>query len=91
MTYISQIVYLEVPALRGGNYVIESTEPDWYTKEVMEEFVARAEKIHNGQVDPSVDYISQIVLLMGVPVANTMPLPPFNSDMADRGDNICHF
>lgn len=51
---------LEVPALRGGNYVIESTEPDWYTKEVMEEFVARAEKIHNGQVDPSVDNFLKI-------------------------------
>ena len=31
-----------------------------YTKEVMEEFVARAEKIHNGQVDPSVDNFLKI-------------------------------
>ena len=51
---------LDVPELRGGNYIISSAEPDWYTKEVMEEFVKRAEAIHNGGVDPSVDNFLKI-------------------------------
>ena len=46
---------LKVPKLRDGNYKIISSEPDWYTKEVMEEFVARAERIHGGGVDPRED------------------------------------
>ena len=33
-------------------------------------------------------YISHIVLLIGVPVANTMPLPPFNSLMYSHFKNI---
>ncbi len=46
---------LKVPELRDGNYKITSSEPDWYTKQVMEEFVERAERIHSGGVDPSED------------------------------------
>ena len=33
---------LPVPALRGGKYIIVESEPDWYVKQVMEDFVARA-------------------------------------------------
>ena len=51
---------LKVPKLRDGNYKIISSEPDWYTKQVMEEFVARAERIHGGGVDPSVDNFLKI-------------------------------
>ncbi len=31
------------------------SEPDWYVKQVMEDFVVRAERIRGGGVDPSVD------------------------------------
>lgn len=34
---------LDVPALRGGKPIIVESEPDWYVKQVMEEFVVRAE------------------------------------------------
>lgn len=39
---------LDVPALRGGKYIIVESEPDWYVKQVMEEFVVGAERIRNG-------------------------------------------
>lgn len=74
---------LEVPALRGGNYVIESTKQDWYTKEVMEEFVVRAERIHNGQVDPSVDNFLKITndaRLLGMDARLLDPAAPANPD-----------
>ncbi len=52
---------LKVPELRDGNYKIISSEPDWYTKQVMEEFVERAERIHSGGVDPSEDNFLLII------------------------------
>ena len=36
---------LDVPALRGGKPIIVESEPDWYVKQVMEDFVVRAERI----------------------------------------------
>lgn len=51
---------LKVPDLRDGNYKIISSEPDWYTKQVMEELVERAERIHSGGVDPSEDNFLKI-------------------------------
>ena len=39
---------LDVPALRGGKAIIVESEPDWYVKQVMEDFVVRAERIRNG-------------------------------------------
>jgi N12 class adenine-specific DNA methylase len=36
---------LEVPKLRDGKYFIVESEPDWYVKQVMEDFVVRAERI----------------------------------------------
>ena len=72
---------LEVPELRGGNYIIGSAEPDWYTKEVMEEFVRRAEAIHNGGVDPSEDNFLKITndaRLLGTDARLLEPTAPAN-------------
>lgn len=72
---------LEVPELRGGSYIIESAEPDWYTKEVMEEFVRRAEAIHNGKVDPSEDNFLKITndaRLLGTDARLLEPTAPAN-------------
>ena len=51
---------LDVPKLRGGKYIIVESEPDWYVKQVMEDFVVRAERIRNGGVDPTVDNFLKI-------------------------------
>ncbi len=51
---------LPVPALREGKYIIVESEPDWYVKQVMEEFVARAERIRGGGVDPTEDNFLKI-------------------------------
>ncbi|WP_334294106.1 helicase-related protein [Lachnotalea glycerini] len=51
---------LEVPKLRGDKYVIVESEPDWYVKQVMEDFVVRAERIRGGGIDPSEDNFLKI-------------------------------
>ena len=51
---------LDVPKIRGGKPVIVESEPDWYVKQVMENFVVRAERIRNGGVDPSEDNFLKI-------------------------------
>ena len=51
---------LPVPALRSGKPIIVESEPDWYVKQVMEDFAKRAERIHAGRVDPSVDNFLKI-------------------------------
>ena len=51
---------LDVPALRGGKPIIVESEPDWYVKQVMEDFVVRAERIRGGGVDPSADNFLKI-------------------------------
>ncbi|WP_334291280.1 helicase-related protein [Roseburia intestinalis] len=51
---------LDVPDLRGGKPIIVESEPDWYVKQVMEDFVVRAERIRGGGVDPSVDNFLKI-------------------------------
>jgi N12 class adenine-specific DNA methylase len=56
----SDMLKLPVPALRGGKPVIVESEPDWYVKQVMEEFAKRAEAIHSGGVDPSIDNFLKI-------------------------------
>jgi len=74
---------LDVPKLRGGNYIIASTEPDWYTKQVMEDFVKRAERIHNGGVDPSVDNFLKITndaRLLGTDARLIDPTAPANPE-----------
>ena len=44
----------------GDKAIIVESEPDWYVKQVMEDFVVRAERIRNGGVDPSVDNFLKI-------------------------------
>ncbi len=56
----ADMLNLDVPALRGGKPIIVESEPDWYVKQVMEDFVVRAERIRNGGVDPSVDNFLKI-------------------------------
>ena len=56
----SDMLNLPVPALREGKPIIVESEPDWYVKQVMEEFAKRAEKIHGGGIDPSVDNFLKI-------------------------------
>ena len=51
---------LDVPALRGGKPIIVESEPDWYVKQVMGDFVVRAERIRGGGGDPSVDNFLKI-------------------------------
>ncbi len=51
---------LPVLALRTGKPIIVQSEPDWYVKQVMEEFAKRAEKIHAGGVDPKEDNFLKI-------------------------------
>ena len=51
---------LDVPKLRGGKYIIVESEPDWYVRQVMEDFVVRAERIRNGGVDSSIDNFLKI-------------------------------
>ncbi|MHB8130777.1 MAG: helicase-related protein [Mobilitalea sp.] len=51
---------LNVPKLKGGKYTIVESESDWYVKQVMEDFVVRAERIRNGGVDPSEDNFLKI-------------------------------
>ena len=51
---------LDVPQLREGKYIIVESKPDYYVKNVMEDFVVRAERIHAGNVDPSEDNFLKI-------------------------------
>ena len=51
---------LDIPRLRDDKYMIVESEPDYFVKEVMENFVKRAEAIRNGGVDPSVDNFLKI-------------------------------
>ncbi|MBR4026431.1 MAG: DEAD/DEAH box helicase family protein, partial [Lachnospiraceae bacterium] len=56
----ADMLSLPVPTLKGGKYNIVESEPDWYVKQVMEDFVVRAERIRNGTVDPTVDNFLKI-------------------------------
>lgn len=56
----ADMLNLPVPALRSGKPIIVESEPDWYVKQVMEEFAKRAEAIHSGGVDPSEDNFLKI-------------------------------
>ena len=55
-----------MPALRGGKPIIVESEPDWYVKQVMEDFVVRAERIRGGGVDPSEDSKEQFEAINGL-------------------------
>lgn len=56
----SDMLELDVPSLRGGKPIIVESEPDWYVKQVMEDFVVRAERIRGGGVEPSEDNFLKI-------------------------------
>ena len=56
----SDMLDLDVPKVRGGKAIIVESEPDWYVKQVMDDFVVRAERIRNGGVDPSEDNFLKI-------------------------------
>lgn len=56
----SDMLDLDVPKVRGGKPVIVESEQDRYVKQVMEDFVKRAERIRNGGVDPSEDNFLKI-------------------------------
>lgn len=56
----ADMLKLDVPSLRDGKYNIVESEPDWYVKSVMENFVRRAERIRSGSVDPSEDNFLKI-------------------------------
>lgn len=56
----SDMLELDVPKLKDGKPIIVESEPDWYVKQVMENFVVRAERIRNGGVDPSEDNFLKI-------------------------------
>lgn len=73
---------LDVPELRGGKYVIVESEPDSFMKEVMEQFVERAEAIHNG-LDPHIDNFLKITheaRLLGTDARLLYPEAPDNPD-----------
>ena len=53
-------IRLPVPRLRGGKPIIVQSEPDWYVKQAMEEFVVRAERIRDGKVAPEEDNFLKI-------------------------------
>ncbi len=79
----SDMIELPVPKLREGKPVIVKSEPDWFVKQVMEEFVTRAEAIRSGNVDPSVDNFLKITheaRLLGTDARLLIPDAPNNSD-----------
>jgi N12 class adenine-specific DNA methylase len=79
----SDMLDLPVPKLRGEKYIIVESEPDWYVKQVMEDFVVRAEAIRNGGVDPSTDNFLKITheaRLLGTDARLLEPDAPNNPD-----------
>lgn len=56
----SDMISLPVPELRSGKPIIINSEPGWFVKNAMEDFVVRAERIRNGQVDPQEDNFLKI-------------------------------
>lgn len=79
----SDMIDLPVPALREGKPIIVQSEPDWYVKQVMEDFVVRAERIRHGQVDPSEDNFLKITheaRLLGTDARLLEPDAPNNPD-----------
>ena len=79
----ADMLNLPVPALREGKPIIVESEPDWYVKQVMEDFAKRAEKIHGGGVDPRVDNFLKITgeaRLLGTDARLLEPDAPNNPD-----------
>ena len=57
---LADMLDMPIPKMRGGKPIIVASEPDWYTKMVMDDFVVRAERIRNGHVDARVDNFLKI-------------------------------
>lgn len=79
----ADMLNLPVPKLRTGNYIIVDSDPDQYIKQVMENFVVRAERIREGSVDPSVDNFLKITneaRLLGTDARLLEPDAPNNPD-----------
>ena len=79
----ADMLNLPVPALREGKPIIVESEPDWYVKQVMEEFAKRAERIHGGGVDPKEDNFLKITgeaRLLGTDARLLEPDAPNNPD-----------
>lgn len=79
----ADMLNLPVPGLKTGNYIIVDSEPDWYIKQIMEDFVVRAERIRGGGVDPSVDNFLKITneaRLLGTDARLLEPDAPNNPD-----------
>lgn len=51
---------LKIPKLKDGKYVIVESLPNDDIKECVEEFVERAKRIHDGNVDPSEDNMLKV-------------------------------
>ncbi|SFQ08943.1 Adenine-specific DNA methylase, N12 class [Lachnospiraceae bacterium XBB1006] len=79
----ADMLELNVPALRGGKYIIVDSEPDEYVKFVMEDFVKRAERIRSGGIDPTEDNFLKITheaRLLGTDARLLEPDAPNNPD-----------
>ena len=90
----ADMLKLDVPELRDGKYNIVQSEPDWYVKMVMEDFVKRAERIRNGSVDPSEDNFLKITheaRLLGTDARLLDPDAPNNADgkLNKVVENVC--
>jgi hypothetical protein len=56
----ADMLKLPVPRLYNNQYILVASEPTEFTKEYIELFGERAEKIRNGMVDPSTDNMLKI-------------------------------
>lgn len=57
---LPEMLDIERPKLKNGKYIIVESEASDYVRACMEEMVERAERIHNGQVDPRDDNMLRI-------------------------------
>lgn len=79
----TDMLNLPIPKLKDGKYDIVESEPDWFVKSVMEEFVKRAETIRNKNVDPSKDNFLKITheaRLLAIDARLLYPDAPNNPD-----------
>lgn len=54
------MIKLDVPVLKNGKYTVVESEPDENIKVFMEQFIERADRIHEGTVDPTEDNMLKI-------------------------------
>lgn len=54
------MIKLDVPVLKNGKYTVVESEPDENIKAFMEQFIERADRIHEGAVDPTEDNMLKI-------------------------------